>query len=267
MKIDRGDTEIAAAVVGDSGSPVLLLHGLGGSHEAWPGLIDGLARSHRVVAMDLRGSGGSPLGDEPLSFALLADDAAAVLDALAFDNAHVIGHSLGGVVTQELLVRHPGRCSSAVLVSTSSKVGEKAAQSWLRLADIIEARGLSDSAAGRTRAFSDEFVEQQPGIIEALGRLAARSDRRGYAAQARIAASYDYTERLCRITQPVLVIQGLADRLTSPGGSVILDRFLPHSRLEMLEGHGHNIHIEMGDRFVEMAESFFAGIDAGERTD
>jgi len=211
--------------------------------------------------MDLRGSGESSLGQEPLSFALLAADAVAVLDAASIERAHIIGHSLGGVVTQELLVGHPERVASAILVSTSSKVGDAAAKGWLRLADVVETRGLSDSPRSRTRAFAEGFDEHNPDLVDEMARIAAQSDRRGYAAQARIAASYDYTEALTAAHTPCLVIQGLADRLTSPGGSVILQRAIQGSRLEMVEGVGHNAHIEMGDRFVEMAMRFFAEVD------
>ena len=243
---------IAFDVSGEGESTVLLVHGLGGSKSAWPRVSEPLARSHRVVAMDLRGSGDSRLGEQPLSFERLAADAIAVLDAVSVGKAHVIGHSLGGVVTQQLLVDHPNRVASAVLVSTSSKVGEKAAEGWLRLADVVEKRGLSDSPSSRTRAFAEGFAESHPEIVDELGRIAAASDRHGYAAQARIAARYDYTESLASVRTPCMVIQGLADRLTSPGGSVILSRALKDSRLEMIEGVGHNAHIEMGQAFVDL---------------
>ena len=59
-----------------------------------------------------------------------------------------------------------------------------------------------------------------------------------------------------------MVVQGLADRLTSPGGSVILHRAIEGSRLEMIEGVGHNAHIEMESRFVDLASSLFAEVDA-----
>ncbi|MEE8311337.1 MAG: alpha/beta hydrolase [Candidatus Binatia bacterium] len=240
---------------------MLLIHGLGGSRAAWPGVAAPLAATHRVIGMDLRGSGESPLGDEPLSFAVLAADAIAVLDAVSIEKAHVIGHSLGGVVTQELLVGHPGRVASAVLVSTSSRVGEAAAKGWLRLADVVETRGLSDSPGSRSRAFAEGFEVRNPALVEELAHIAAASDRYGYAAQARIAASYDYTDALAGVRAPCLVIQGLADRLTSPGGSVILQRAIEGARLEMIEGVGHNAHLEMGDRFVDMATRFFAEVD------
>lgn len=243
---------IAFDVSGAGESAVLLVHGLGGSKRAWPGVFEPLARTHRVVAMDLRGSGDSPLGGKPLSFEQLAADAVAVLDAASVDKAHVIGHSLGGVVTQQLLVDRPERVASAVLVSTSSKVGDKAAEGWMRLADVVEKRGLSDSQSSRTRAFAEGFADRHPELIDEIGRIAAASDRHGYAAQARIAARYDYTQSLASVRTPCMIIQGLSDRLTSPGGSVILSRAIHGSRLEMIEGVGHNAHIEMGQAFVDL---------------
>lgn len=262
VRIDRDSTCIAFDVRGERGSPVLLLHGLGGSRAAWPGVADALATRHRVLAMDLRGSGESPLGEEPLSFALLAADAVAVLEAASIDRAHVVGHSFGGVIAQEILLDYPDRILSAMLVSTSSEVGEAAAAGWLRLADVVEARGLSDSPSSRTRAFTDGYAERHPDIVEAIGRIAAAADPLGYAAQARLAACYDYTAALSAVTTPCVVVQGLADRLTAPGGSVILHRAIERSRLEMVEGVGHNAHVEMGSRFVDMANTLFDEVDA-----
>jgi len=239
----------------------MLLHGLGGGSRCWPGIAEGLAVTRRVLVPDLRGCGRSSGEPSPYSLDLLADDVVAVLDHLGLERCHLVGHSLGGVVAQNVLTRHNRRCASAVLVSTSSRVGDKAAASWSRLADAVERDGLSDSPAARRRAFSDAFAEARPDIVDIVGDVAAASDPRIYAAQARVASTYDFTAQLASVEQPVLVVQGLADRLTSPGGSVIIDRALPASRLEMIDGVGHNAHLEMGDRFIAIVEEFFAAVD------
>ncbi len=78
-----------------------------------------------------------------------------------------------------------------------------------------------------------------------------------YAEQARAASCYDYTDALAAVDRPVLIVQGLADRLTGPGGSVIMSRALPKAELWMVEGVGHNAHIELGVLFRDRAEEFF----------
>jgi 3-oxoadipate enol-lactonase len=262
VKIRVGGTQLNVQMLGESGVPVLLLHGLGGSHASWGSIPRLLARSRRVVCPDLRGCGESELGDAPYSLALLARDCIAVLDALAVNRCHVIGHSLGGVVAQELLTGAPGRFASAVLVSTSSRVGQAASEGWRRLADSVEKRGLGSPEGAVSRGFSKEFAEANPTVIREHGTLATACDPAVYAAQARAASSYDYGDGLATVTIPVLVLQGLADRLTTPGGSVLLSRALPNATLEMIEGVGHNLHLELGEKFAETVETFMRRAEA-----
>ena len=239
--------------------PVLLVHGLGGSSASWEEVAGLIAADRPVGAIDLRGCGQSPRGSVEISLEELANDCSVVIDALWGRRCHLVGHSLGGVIVQDLLIRHPERCGAAVLVSTSSKVGEKAAESWRRLADIVERRGLSDS--GGQRSFSEEFATRNPDVVASHSRMAAASDPSVYAAQARAASSYDYGERLGALANPVLIIQGRDDRLTSAGGSVILNRALANSKLMMVDGVGHNAHIELGPRFAELVREFLVRHD------
>jgi pimeloyl-ACP methyl ester carboxylesterase len=92
-------------------------------------------------------------------------------------------------------------------------------------------------------------------------RIGAATDPLVYADQARAAASYDYGTKLGSVTNPVLILQGEEDRLTSPGGSVILSRALPNAELRIVPGIGHNAHIELGATFVEMVRAFLARHD------
>lgn len=98
----------------DDASPVVLLHALGETSESWAGVAPLLAGSRRVLAVDLRGHGRSEWVG-PYSIGGMADDVVALLDALDLPVAHVVGHSLGGVVAYVLAERHPSRLASLVL--------------------------------------------------------------------------------------------------------------------------------------------------------
>jgi 3-oxoadipate enol-lactonase len=260
--VHSADARLYCEVYGDdTGLPVVLIHGLGGNVRSWDGIPTSLARRRRVAVVELRGCGRSERGSAPITIATLADDIAAVIASLGAARAHLVGHSLGGVVVQDLLVRHPACCGAAVLLSTSSKVGAQAAEGWRRLATAVEQRG-SVGEGGSARAFSEAFAEKHPEIVEEQGRISASADAAVYAAQARAASSYDYTDALAAVENPVLVMQGLADRMTSPGGSVLLSRAIPSSELRMVEGVGHNLHVEMGERFVDVVLEFFTQHDA-----
>lgn len=264
MRVTVDDVEIAVEAAGDAGPALLLVHGLGGSHRVWSAMMPLLADSARVFAPDLRGCGSSTRGSQPWTLARAAADIEGVARAIGLQRYVAVGHSLGGVIVEEMLARRPASLAGAVLVSTSSRLNEKATENWRRIADNVEARGLPDTPAAHARGFAEEFVALHGDVVAAQAREAASADPKVYAEQARAASSYDYTDALASVTCPVLVVQGLADRLTPPGGSVLLHRALPPgARLEMIEGAGHNLPIEMPERMAALVLDFARGAQHG----
>src|SRR3954468_7524745 len=106
---------------GDAGDPLLLVMGLGSPLEFWEYQTPVFARTHRVCVYDNRGVGRSDKPAGPYDVRTLADDAVAVMDACGFGRAHVVGLSMGGMIAQELAVRHPERGGALVLAATSAK--------------------------------------------------------------------------------------------------------------------------------------------------
>src|SRR3954447_6518073 len=101
-----------------AGSPLLLIQGLGWSADMWHSLIPELESSYRVIRYDARGIGRSDVPAGPYPIELMADDAVAVLAAAGVERAHVLGVSLGGIVAQEVALRHPERVQSLLLGCT-----------------------------------------------------------------------------------------------------------------------------------------------------
>src|SRR5262245_22618692 len=106
-----------------AGDPLLLVAGFGCDHTIWSGLVPALAARHRVILFDNRGTGqtsGAVTGVRQM-----ADDAAGLLDALGPGPAHVAGHSMGGMIAQELALAHPGRVRSLALLSSCARLDDR----------------------------------------------------------------------------------------------------------------------------------------------
>jgi len=257
MRVSVDDVAIEVDCAGAGDVCLVLVHGLGGSRKTWAALVPLLAAGARVVVPDLRGCGDSSRGTAPWTLARAADDVAGVARSLGLARYVVVGHSLGGVIAEELLTRQLDEIAGAVLISTSSRLSEKATQNWRRIADAVEARGLADSPATRARGFTAAFAEQHPEVLEQHAAISARCERGTYAEQARAASSYDYTDALASVKCPVLILQGLDDPMTPPGGSVILQRAMPAvARLEMIEGASHNLPFEKPDLASDLILGF-----------
>jgi 3-oxoadipate enol-lactonase len=261
MHVDVGGVVLHADRRGERGSLVVLTHGLGSDLGFWDPHVDALAAHHRVLRWDLRGSGASAKPSGPYDTVLFARDLAGLLDKLEERTAHLVGHSGGGAVSQRFALDFPARVQSLVLVSTSSEVGPQASQAWLRLADRVERAGFGPEREPDVRGFAPAFAATHPDVVHVVSERTRRSDPAAYAASARAFGTYGWTADLPRIQVPTLILQGLDDRLTPPGGSVIMSRGIPRSRLVMLPGAGHNLPLEQPEPFVTTVLAFLAGVD------
>ena len=261
MRAELPDVTLHYDLRGTGAHLVVLTHGLGSDLEYWTPHLDALAAHHRVLRWDLRGAGGSGKPGGPYDVALFARDLAALLDHLGEPAAHLVGHSGGGVVSQRFALDFPERTRSLVLVSTSSEVGERAARAWSRLADMVERDGFGPAREPDVRAFGPTFAAGHPEVVRELAQRTRLGDPCAYAATTRAFGSYGWTADLGRVRAPALILQGLDDALTPPGGSVILSRGIRRSRLVMVPGAGHNLPIEMPALFVTAVLAFLAGLD------
>jgi 3-oxoadipate enol-lactonase len=259
-RLTVGDIGIHYEQVGD-GSDMVLIHGLGNDLHLWDADVPVLARHHRVLRFDVRGFGESDKPAGPYSVSQFANDVRLLLDACGVNDAHLVGLSMGGVIAQRFALDFPERVRSLVLTSTSSEVGARSTAAWERLAGIIEERGFDERSADASRAFSPAFLRRHPEIVAEVGRRNAANDAHGYAAAARAVSAYNWTAELADLAVPVLIVQGLDDLLTPPGGSVLMQRALPQARLLMVEEAGHNVPLEQPALFHAAVLAFAAGVD------
>jgi pimeloyl-ACP methyl ester carboxylesterase len=106
------------AIYGE-GPPVILLHGGAGNGDHWVNQIAALSAKHQLIVVDSRGHGRSTRDSKPITYAQMADDVIALMDALELEQAAVVGWSDGGIIGLDLAIRHPGRLTSLVAYGTN----------------------------------------------------------------------------------------------------------------------------------------------------
>ncbi|MCY3964535.1 MAG: alpha/beta hydrolase [Acidobacteria bacterium] len=246
-----------------NGPVVALTHGLGGHLDYWEPTVETLQDRCTVLTWDVRGFGGSERRPGTMAPETWAADLATVLDEIGADAAVIAGFSMGGVISQRFALDFPARTRALILISTSSEVNERAEAGWNARADVVERDGLAKALAPADPAISygKEYGERHAEEIAEAARLSIeRNDAASYAAACRAVSNIDYTVDLQTITCPTLILQGLEDALTPPGGSVIMSRRIQGSRLIMLENCGHWIPTERPAEFHAEVEAFLAEV-------
>lgn len=227
-------------VHGGRGDPVLLLHGIGSSADAFREQMEGMADDYRMIAWDAPGYARSDDPPDWLTMNSYADAAAEVLDTLGVAKAHVVGCSWGGVIATRLALRHPGHVGSLALIgSTPGRAAEAAIADELRQrAAKIAEEGVAAYTRTRARQLlapsaSEDFVEE----IERRMASSVRLPGYGYAAES--LADTDHRADLARIRVRTLVLVGEHDRVTSLKESRVLAEGIPEARLVVVPGAGH----------------------------
>ncbi len=248
-----------------TGSPLLLLNGLGLDLSAWGPHVDALSRRHRVVLLDARGAGGSESPEPPYSTAQLAEDAISLLEELALGPVHVTGLSLGGLVAQELALLAPDRVKSLVLSATAARLPARSRRlidAWRRLV----LAGVDREAFCREQlawVLGDDALDQDAAVEGWTRALLAGPvpSPRGFAGQAAACVAHDTRERAARIRAPALVLAGREDAVVPASASEALARLVPGARFAALPG-GHAFAIESAAGFEEAVVQFLASVDA-----
>lgn len=234
--------------------------GLGMRGVVWEAQIDDLSRDHQVAWFDNRGIGESDPSTATYRMMHVADDAARVLDALGWEQAHVVGVSFGGMVAQELSLRHPTRLSSLTLIATHPG-GLMGVVPRLRGMLAFVRAQLGD----RTRAlmgllYPSEFLASvdRDALAQRMAMQTVRQPHRTVRHQLFAVMRHDTRRRLKDIAAPTLVIKPLADVLIRPFHSDRLAQHIPGCQLVEVAGAGHGVIFQCRDQVNEAIRAHVA---------
>jgi 3-oxoadipate enol-lactonase len=247
-----------------AGPPLVLVMGIGYDASLWTlGQVPGLSKKFQVVIFDNRDAGRSSRAARTYTTADMADDVAGLMDSLDIARAHVLGLSMGGMILQELALRHPTRVNRMVLSGCGAAPARAAFDpigtwSWVKAHDPT-----GETFAGQqfTWLFSSAFLRDKQAVESTMRMLAENPNPiapDAYERQARAYLEHDALDRLGAISSPTLVIVGEQDLLTPPWICQEVASKIPGAKLEVLKGPGssHAIPLERPDEFNALVTRF-----------
>ena len=240
---------------------VVLSHALGLDLSMWDQLANQLAADCRVITYDHRGHGSSDAPPGPYTIADMADDAARLLRELDSGPVVWIGLSMGGMVGQELALRHPALVAALVIANSTSGYPEAAKTGWQGRIDSVNQHGVeavADTVMGRY--FTDAYRAAQPAAVARHRQRLTSTAPDGYVACCAAVAGVDTTARLAQIAAPTLVIAGDLDAGTPLSMSELLAHTIPQAQLVVLADASHISALEQPDAFGATVAAFLAGL-------
>lgn len=248
------------------GSPAVLIMGIGYDATLWTlAQVAALSRMFQVVIFDNRDVGRSAAATGPYTTADMADDVAALMDALDIRRAHLLGLSMGGMIAQEFALRHPNRLDGLVLSGCGAAPARVAFDpirtwNWVKATDKT---GDMFACQQFTWLFSNVFLRDEEAVRQTISLLKSNPNPIGpeaYNRQAQAYLRHDTLDRLTDVKSPTLVIVGEQDLLTPPWVCREVADRIPGSRFEMIKGDGasHLVPIERPDDFNHLVTTFLS---------
>lgn len=243
--------------------PLLMIQGLSENVYWWDlPMIDELSKHFKTVIFDNRGVGRSDNLDGDLSIELMAADVLGLMDALNIAQAHILGHSLGGMIAQEMALKFPERIKKLVLCSTSCG-GSKAELPSIETQRILgkfsakeHTRDLTEE--GMFHIFTKKFMDENPKFMEKKvdDILIIPTGPATFKAQMSAWMRYNSCRKLKNISIPTLIVHGKQDILVPSSNGELLAEKIPTSEIIYFDSNAHIIHTEAPDKFLRVLLKF-----------
>nr|BAA03399.1 esterase V [Pseudomonas sp.] len=258
MIFHNGNVNLSYDVAGH-GECIFFIAGTASDKSMWDGLRQELSGKYRTVAFDNRDSGESTICDQPYTMLDLAKDALSVMDAEGLQKAHIVGHSLGGMIAQELAILAPDRVSTLSLVNTASRIDNymrsviELARDWSKT--ITDQRLLNRSlyflALGSKALGSDIFNQ----VVD-FASGSQSQPREALIRQWEIDLTVDTTDRLSLINAKTHVIWASEDKIVTKDQQKMLVNGISGAKFTCIEESGHFPMIEAPEEFIRVLSGF-----------
>jgi pimeloyl-ACP methyl ester carboxylesterase len=252
------------------GSPVLLIQGVGVVGGCWQPQVNALEKDFQTLLFDNRGIGKSVPCHGPISIEAMAEDARTLMDAAGWESAHVVGHSMGGVIAQQLALDCPKRVRSLSLLCTFAR-GKDAARLtpwvlWMTLRTRIGTRRM------RRRAFLEMLWPAEMLKTESIDELAARvgalvgrdlADQPSVLLkQVQALGRHDTSQRLTELADiPTFVFSAEHDPIALPRYGRDLAAAIPRAHFKLMPATSHGVTIQKADEISQMLRQFFRSVE------
>lgn len=263
--VETGGVKYAYRILGDqAGTPLVLLASLGSSMDDWdPAITNGLAQKHKVILFDNRGVGSST-GQVPATIAEMATDAVAFIKAMGFTRVDLMGFSMGGFITQQILLTEPALVRKVILTGT----GPKGSEGLANLPNIIASTAnltpeetfltfgftKSETSLKAGEASYDRIQKRKTDRDQPLNQQAGGAQLTAVLAWAK--PYPDALNELKAIQQPVLLVQGKNDVPVPVINAINASQSIPNANLVVYPDAGHAAFCQYADRFVQEAIDF-----------
>lgn len=250
---------LAYDVRGSQGLPIVCLHGIGGDATSFAPQIDDLGHDHKVISVSLPGYAGSDTFESP-TFETLSNTIIAFLDALELKNAHLCGHSIGGMIAIETACRAPGRVASLALIGTTSAFGGKDdsfKDSFVaaRLKPLDEGLTLADLAPRFVPEITAADAPKE--AVDAATRTMAAVPEGTYRDIIRCLVTFNRHDDLKEVKAPACMIAGENDQNAPSRTMARMADGMANAEFHEIKGTGHLINLEAPEETNRILRAFY----------
>ena len=260
--IETNGVGLRYELAGKGERTLVLVHEMGGSLESWDDVVPRFAGSRRVLRYDMRGAGLSQKIRGDLHIDTMADDIAALLDALAITGRVALaGVAVGGAIALHFAARYPERTSAVVAGSPATGVAAERRPAALERVARIEATGMGFAVEDSMR---NGYAPELRDDIKRFEQFRSRwlgNDPASYATVWRMLAATEMESEMARLKCPVLVIGGSFDRVRSPALAEATAKSIPGARYVELRT-GHYMSVQTPDLISDCIGEFLKSLDA-----